>query len=438
MTGLVFGLRPVVPVLSLGALYLLAVVPVAVVWGIPHALGVSVVSMLAFNWFFLAPAHTLALRNSENWLALVVYLVTGIVVAELAARSRRRAAEAELRANEAALIAGVAIRLLEAGEMQRELRDIAASIAAVLGARRASIELDSSRRPDRDEQAHDLAAGERPVGRLFLERDAAPDPEALARVLPALASLLAVASDRERLARRAVEAEALRRSDAVKTAILRAVSHDLRSPLTAIRAAAEGLESASFEIGPTDQAALLASIGLETKRLDRLVANLLDLSLLETGTARPRPELWTLDGLVGRALGASGPGTERVEVSLPPDPPTVRVDGAQIERVLVNLIDNALRAGDAVRVSAAATNGEALLRVEDDGPGIDERDLDRIFDPFERGRVPSRGGSGLGLAIARGFAQANGCRLWAEPSDGSGACFVLALPLVDIPARVTA
>src|SRR6266540_7510334 len=122
VTGLVFALRPVAPVLSLGVLYLLAVVLVAVIWGIPHAFAVSVASMLAFNWFFLPPVHTFALRNSENWVALAVYLATGIVVGELAARSRRRAAEAELRAEEAAFVASAAARLLESGGVQRELR----------------------------------------------------------------------------------------------------------------------------------------------------------------------------------------------------------------------------------------------------------------------------------------------------------------------------
>jgi two-component system sensor histidine kinase KdpD len=438
VTGLVFALRPVAPVLSLGVLYLLAVVLVAVVWGIPHAFAVSVASMLAFNWFFLPPVHTFALRNSENWVALAVYLATGIVVGELAARSRRRAGEAELRAREAAFVASAAARLLESGGVQRELREIASELAGLLGAAKASIEIGSRRKPDEHETAYDLTVGSRSIGRLYVDSTAAVEAATVARLVPALASLLAVTSDRERLARRAVEAETLRRSDAVKTAILRAVSHDLRSPLTAIRAAAEGLQSGSFELGPDDQAALLGTISLETRRLDRLVSNLLDLSLLESGTAAPRPEVWTLDGVVGRALDALGTEAARVRVALPHDPAAVRVDGAQIERVLVNLLENALRAGESVVIDAGENGREALLRVRDDGPGLDERDLERIFDPFERGRFASGRGSGLGLAIARGFAQANGCRLWAESPPASGATFVLALPRVEVPAGAIA
>ena len=131
-----------------------------------------------------------------------------------------------------------------------------------------------------------------------------------------LASLLAVALDRERLARTALEAEALRRSDEAKTALLRAVSHDLRSPLTTIRAATDGLSTASLALDEGDRAALLATIDAEAKRLDRLVANLLDLSRLEAGAANPRREVWTLEDLVGRALGDLGVSAERVTVSL--------------------------------------------------------------------------------------------------------------------------
>src|SRR5206468_5391145 len=170
-----------------------------------------------------------------------------------------------------------------------------------------------------------------------------PPARAPSRLLPALASLLAVASERERLAREAVEAETLRRSDAIKTTLLRAVSHALRSRLTAIRAASDGLSSSAIELGPEDRGELLETIRLETRRLERLVSNLLDLSQLEVGAARPRPELWTIDTLVGSALDDLGSDARRVRVSIPADLPPVRVDAAQIERVLANVLENALR-----------------------------------------------------------------------------------------------
>jgi two-component system, OmpR family, sensor histidine kinase KdpD len=426
VTGAIFALEPIAPVLSLGVLYVFAVLPIAVLFGLAYALPVSIASMLAFNWFFLPPKHTFQLNDSENWVALAVYLVTAVVVSGLAARSRRREAEAERRAREASLLADVAGALLETSQLQDELRDISSQVAKVLGATEGRIELDSVRRPERDESAHELRAGERSVGRLFLEQE--PNLEVARTLLPGLASLLAVAIDRERLGRRAVEAEALRRSDAIKTAILRAVSHDLRSPLTAIRTATEGLQNASLDLGADDRAALLATIDVEAKRLDRLVANLLDLSRLELGAAEPKPELWTIETLVGQALAELGTGAERVTVSLAADLPPVEVDGAQIGLVLVNLIDNALKfSSDPVELRGEQLNGHVVLRVEDRGPGLSDAELQRIFEPFEQGRAASRG-TGLGLAIARGFAQANGATLEAEPRRDGGSSFILSVP----------
>ena len=426
VTGAIFVLEPVAPVLSLGVLYVFAVLPIAFLFGLAYALPVSIASMLAFNWFFLPPKHTFQLTDSQNWVALAVYLVTAVVVSGLAAGSRRREAEAERRAREASLLAEVAGALLETSQVQDELRDISSRVANVLGGTQGRIELDSVRRPERHESAHELRAGERSVGRLFLELE--PDPEVVRRLLPGLASLLAVAIDRERLGRRAVEAEALRRSDAIKTAILRAVSHDLRSPLTAIRAATEGLENASLDLSDDDRAGLLATIDAESKRLDRLVANLLDLSRLELGAAEPKPELWTIESLVGQALAELGSGAERVTVSLAANLPPVEVDGAQIGLVLVNLIDNALKfSSDPVELKGEQLNGDVVVRIEDRGPGLSDTELQRIFEPFEQGRAASRG-TGLGLAIARGFAQANGATLEAEPRLDGGSSFILSVP----------
>ncbi len=438
VTAVIFAVRGFVPVLSLGVLYLFAVLPVAVFFGLPLAIGVSVASMLAFNFFFLPPQHTLALRDSANWFALAVYVVTAVVVSELAARSRRRAEEATRREREATLLADVAATLLEADHVQERLRDVAAQVASTLGIQRARIELDSVRRPDSGEAAVDLRFGSRHVGRLFFEGETLPE-SALHRVLPAVASMLAVAVDRERLARTALETETLRRSDAIKTAVLRAVSHDLRSPLTAIRAAGEGLARGDLRLEQHDRAELVETITAEAARLERLVTNLIDLSRLEAGAARPRPELWPADDLVGRALETLGPEAERVDVQLPHVPAVAVVDGAQIERVLVNLLENAAKfssATDRIDVDVRTSDSELVIRVRDHGPGISPDRAARIFDPFESSTVST--GTGLGLAIATGFAQANGGRVWFEPADGGGAVFALALPAAEVPAEVRA
>jgi two-component system sensor histidine kinase KdpD len=436
VTAVIFLLRDHVPVLSLGVLYLPAVLAVAVLYGVVYAVAVSIASMAAFNFFFLPPLHTLALRDSENWLALGVYLVTAVVVSELATRSRRRAADAGQREREATFLADVAAILLEAEHVQDRLKEVGAAAANVLGLSAARIEIDSVRRPEPAEAAADLRVGERYVGRLFHGSTESPEPAVEERVLPALASVLAVALDRERLQRAALEAEALRRSDAAKTAVLRAVSHDLRSPLTAIRAAGEGLDRADLRLDDRDRAELLQTITGEAARLERLVTNLIDLSRLEAGAARPRPELWTGDDLVGRALETLGAGADRVTVELPDEPVAAVVDGAQIERVLVNLIENALKFASSaapIEIDVVGEAGELLIRVRDHGPGVAADDVERIFEPFEQGD-DAASGSGLGLAIASGFAQANGGRVWAEPPADGGAVFTLAVPAAEVPA----
>jgi K+-sensing histidine kinase KdpD len=329
VTLVIYALRPVVPVVSLGALYTLAVLPVAVLWGLPYAIGVSLVSMLAFNFLFLPPVHTFAIEDSRNWGALAVYLVTAVVVSELAARARRRAAEAE------------------------------------------------------------------------------------------------------RLAREAFEAESLRRSDAVKTAIIQAVSHDLRTPLATMEAAIGGLESGVLELSAEDRASLLETLRIELARLTRLVENLLDLSRLQAGAAEPYLELWTADQLLAQTLEEVA-DSGRVVVHAAPDLPLVRVDATQVQRVLVNLIDNALKFSppdEAVVVTTAALDGELILRIDDRGTGVATNELERVFEPFHR----SSGGpgAGLGLTIARGFALANEGRLWSEPRPGGGASFSLALPVAE-------
>jgi two-component system, OmpR family, sensor histidine kinase KdpD len=450
VTGGIFALKPVAPVLSLGVLYLFAVLPVAALWGLPFALPVSIVSMLAFNWLFLPPTHTFTLEDSENWVALAVYLLTAVVVSGLAARARSRAAEAEQREREAALAAEVSAVLLESRHAQPRLHEIASRVARLLGASRARIELDSLQRPSPAESALELAVGERHVGRLFIDAAAKPDEQVARRVLWMLASLLATAIDREQLAREAresearrrseaVEAQALRRSDAVKTAVLRSVSHDLRSPITAIMTASEVLETSRESLSSAEREELLRSIRLQARRLERFVANLLDLSRLEAGAARPVPELWTVDGLVARALEAIGPDNERVDVVLPHDSPPLQVDPAQLEHVLVNLLENALRfsgARERVQVHADQEGDEVVVRVIDHGPGIPGDEREEIFEPFNRGTsADGDQGSGLGLAIARGFVHVNGGRLWVESARGNGSIFALAFPAVEAPAR---
>jgi two-component system, OmpR family, sensor histidine kinase KdpD len=431
VTGAIELLRPHVPVLSLGVLYILAVLPVAVVWGLAYSVPVAFASMLAFNFFFLPPLYTFTLADSRNWFALAVFVVTAIVVSELAAGARRRA-------RESALLAEIATSLLHRGEVGRELDRIAADAARALQVEHARIEIGHlDAEASEKAGAFPLAVDGRKVGTIHLERPRQSGSAARRRLLPALASLLGVAIDREQLAREALEAEALRRSDAMKTALLRAVSHDLRTPLMAILTSASALVRPDLELGRDDRDELAATILGEAERLDRLVSNLLDLSRLQAGAAQPAPDLWPVDDLVVQALDELGEAGRRVEVSFPEESPAIRTDGYQIERALVNLLENALRyspPGENVYVQVAPTAGEVVVRVVDHGPGVRTHERELIFEPFQRGEDGGGRGAGLGLAIARGFAEANGGRLWVESRAGQGAAFVLALPAEE-PAR---
>ena len=435
VTAAIALLKSHVPVLSLGVLYVFAVLPIAVVWGIWLAIPVSVASMLAFEWFYLPPVHNFSLRTGENWFALSVYLVTAIVVSELATRSRRRAAAAEQRERESALLAQLATDLLRGRSLDDELPAIAERAAHVLGVDHADIELGTGRRHGADEAPYPLEVAGRTVGAIYTPAD--PNAAAQRRFLPALAALLAVAVDRDRLERDALEAETLRRSDLVKTALLRAVSHDLRSPLTGIRTAIGALRNTTLRLSEGDRRELLDTIEVDSDRLSRLVGDLLDLSRLEAGGAAPDPELWALADIVREAVDALG-ARDRVEIV--GESPLVEVDAAQIQRVLANLIENAIAFSPPsahVLVRITATRKEAIVRVVDQGPGLPETELERVFEPFYRRPSERAGGAGLGLAIARGFAAANGGRVWAESRPDQGATFALALPVVESPVELT-
>jgi len=412
-------LEPHVPVLSLGVLYVFAVLPVAVLWGTPLALLVSVASMLAFNWFFLPPKHTLQLSDGANWLALAVYCATAVVVGFLAARARRRSADAEQRRREAEVLADAAAHLLRGMPAEDALARLAEPLAAAFGVDALRL-VPGEAAPQAGERALPVTAAGTPVATVLVDERIELDGAVAARLLPSLGAVFAVQAD-------ALEAEALRRSDMLKTALLRAVSHDLRSPLTAILASAGALANDELQLDADDRAELALAIREEAERLDRVVGDLLDLSRLQAGAVEPHFELWSADELVGQALDGVREG-ERVRVQLDPEAPPVRVDGPQVERVLANLIDNALKFSPAnstvtVRVEHGAT--ELRIHVVDRGPGIADADRATLFAPFERGEGTQRG-AGLGLAIARGFTEANGGALWAQ-DDPTGGHFVLAL-----------
>lgn len=432
----IYPLREVAPVLSLGVVYLLAVLVVAANWGLRLGLLTALASALAFNVFHIPPTGHLGISSSEDVVGLVAFLVAAVLASSVADLARTRAQEADDRRREADLAAELARVLLGAEGPDAAVATAARRLAQVLDLPSAAIELGPVE-PDPRRLVFPLRDGARTLGTLVVPVGL-PEPvlaRVQRRVVPALEAVLAAALEREGLQREVVETAALRRGDAVKTALLRTVSHDLRSPLTAIATAGEGL--AARRLDEADRLDLAAVVVEEAARLTRMIDNLLDLSRLEAGAAEPRPEWTSLDDVLRAAAEDVGGA---FSFGIAKDLPLVRADAAQLERAFANVLENAHRhaGGHPVSVRAGAVGGRLLVRVVDRGPGVPAGQLERVFEPFFQAggeRTGGARGSGLGLAIARGFVEANGGRLWVESLPGQGASFVCELPLEAPPAH---
>jgi len=251
------------------------------------------------------------------------------------------------------------------------------------------------------------------------------------RVVPALEAILGSAIERDALQREVVETSALRRSDVLKTALLRAVSHDLRSPLTAILTTVGALGSGPLSDEERDE--LVADIEGEAQRLARLVDNLLDMSRLEGRTAEPRVEWCSIEEVIQVAIDELALPAGTFGLAIDADLPLIRADAAQLERAFANLLENAARysGGHPVSVRARAVGHRVMVRIVDRGPGVPPAEKARIFEPFYRGEgaVDGHRGSGLGLAIVRGFVEANDGHVRVESLPGQGAWFVIDRPL---------
>ena len=244
----------------------------------------------------------------------------------------------------------------------------------------------------------------------------------------ALAELEELTAERDRMQAEAIEAGALRRSDELKTSLLRSVSHDLRTPLTSIIAAGAALDSPSATAEERHE--LSEAVVEQGQRLSRLVENLLDVSRLQTGHAEPRREAVDLPGLLEAARHSLGAGGEPVRLALDAELPALSADPTQLERAFANLLENAVvhGEGEPVLVRSRLVGSRVVIRVVDRGPGIPERERERIFEPFYRAGA-SGGGSGLGLAIAKGFVEANGGEIGVESLPGQGSSFVVSFPV---------
>ncbi len=438
-TLLVYPLREVAPVVALAVLYLVVVLLVSSVWGAWLGSATALASALAFNFFHIEPVGRLTIADGENWVALGVFLLVAFVASSLADAARARAVEVGERRREADLAAEMARLLLRGGDLRAALATVAQRLSAALELQSATIEAVQLSGDDR-RLAIALREGDRQIGTLLVPAGL-PEPtrqRLRERIAPALEALLAAALEREELLGERVETDALRRSDVLKTALLRSVSHDLRSPLTAILTASDPLQGE--RIDDDDRRELATIVGEEARRLARLVDNLLDLSRLEAHGAPPRPEWCSLEEVIRAAADNLPVEPETFRLRLAADLPPLRADAAQLERAFANLLDNAARhrAGHPVLIRASQVRERVLVRIVDRGPGIALADQQRIFEPFQLAGVDRAGhrGSGLGLAIARGFIEVNGGRVWVESLPGQGASFVVELPFEPVQAAV--
>ena len=390
----------------------------------------SLASAAAFNFFHIPPVGRFTIADSRNWVALAAFTLVAGVASTMAEIARGRTVEAQSRREEADLAAALARELLAGQQTQAALSATANRIAEALGLSSTAIELGTTPARDRGLTIPLRGPTGDRVATLIVPRDL--PREALSRledqVVPALEALVAVALHRDAVQAKAVETAALRRSDELKTALLRAVSHDLRTPLTAMVTAGHALGSMSLTA--EDRELLSAVVVDEGERLSSLIDKLFDLSRLQAGRAEPRRDWISLEDVLLAARESLHAEPGAIHLVVDADVPPVLADAAQLERVFANLLENALRYSGGVPVSARVRRLEShvVVRVVDKGPGVAPAEQERIFEPFYRGaesRRRGRSGSGLGLAIAKGFAEANGGTLAVESLPGQGTNFLV-------------
>ncbi|MEU3564609.1 sensor histidine kinase KdpD [Kitasatospora sp. NPDC006786] len=432
-------------------LFLSLTVCAALVGGLLPAIGSALVASSVLNYYFTPPLHTFTINEPQNIMAVAIFTIVGISVAsvvDLAARRTQQAARSQTEAQTLSALAGTVLRGAPNGDgvltaLMEQVRETFGQESAALLERPdplapwVPVATAGPRPPERPEEADvDVPVGDS----LALVLRGRVLPGADRRLLGAFAAQAAVVLERRRLAREAAEARREAEGNRIRTALLAAVSHDLRTPLAGIKASVSSLRSADVDWDPEDEAELLAGVEAGADRLDHLINNLLDMSRLQTGTVTPLIQETDLDEVVPFALG--GVPLESVRLEVPETLPMVRADGGLLERSLANLVENAVKySPDGVKVLVKADElrqpgrpARVELRIVDRGPGVPEEAKEKIFAPFQRyGDAPRGAGVGLGLAVARGFVEAMDGTVTAEDTPGGGLTMVVSLPVVDRP-----
>jgi two-component system sensor histidine kinase KdpD len=493
-TGVVALLEgPPLSIADASPVYLVAVVAVGARFGTLAALVTALAAFLVYDLLFTEPRFAVIVSDTREWLDLVLFLFVAMVTGRLAALGHERADQAERRERESRALFAVSRLLATSTDLDELAPAVADRLARETGMERVWISLAGGReriladsgdgarvpsspvvttlvrtagdQPPRWVRAHEpLTArdGERQawsdsqilrvrvdaegdtLGWVWASRARAaglPPPETT-RLLALAADQVGMALRREQLRREATDAEIARQGDALKSALVDSVSHDLRTPLASIRAAAGSLLDPAVDWSPDERRAAAGAIDAEAERLDRLVSGVLDLSRIEAGALHPDLEPHDVRQLVEPAVARARPllGDREVEVSLPADLPPIMADGLFVDQVLGNLLENAARyAPPPARVGLSAStggDGRVAIVVEDGGPGVPPEALPRLFDKFYRVQRPGEGarrGMGIGLAIVRGLAEAMGATIEAGPSELGGLAIRLGFPAAPVP-----
>ena len=437
--GLTFALtalRRHVGLPSVLLLFLVLVVSTALVGGTWPALAAAFGASLLVNWYFTPPFYTFTIQHPQNVLALVVFVAVASTVSALVSTAARRSNEAARARGEAELLARVSGTLVGSDD---PIPELLAHVRSAYGLEAVALMRPSSsgwrleahsgspcpNDPNQADEVLRLADGSclALVGPALTQADR--------QLLNALAAQLTAALESKRLRAEAATANELAAANELGTALLAAVSHDLRTPLSSIKASVTSLLQKDVEWPDMTEAEFLETINAETDRLNKIVGNLLDMSRLQTGRLKLAMRTVALEEVVAGALATIGPRAREIDIDVPETLPTVWADGPLLERAVANLVDNALaHGGDApVSVDARDSDGYVTLRVVDHGPGIASTEREAALTPFRRlGRDNAARGVGLGLAVARGFVEAVGGTLELGETAGGGLTVSVSLP----------
>jgi two-component system, OmpR family, sensor histidine kinase KdpD len=437
LTVVLANLRTHIGLPTVLLLFLALVVTTAVVGGRAPAFVAAILGSLAANWYFTPPFYRLTISDAENFVALLVYLGVAGAVSNFVLVAARRAVDANRARAEAQTLAALAATTREENPLPALVQTVQTAFglegAAVLRRDNGQWRVEASAGSQVPSTPEDASLVEplAPDIVLALTGDQIAAEERY--VLNAFAAQLAAVLDRTRLRAEAGRAHVLAEANDLRSALLQAVSHDLRTPLASIKAAASSLQDKDVEWSPQESEELVSTIAEETDRLITLVVNLLDMSRLQVGAVQSALQPVTVEEAVLRAVAGLGPRATRVDLQLDECLPPVEADPALLERAVANVIENAVRwspPDHPVRIETGAFGDRVDLRIVDRGPGIPVALREQVFAPFQRlGDTAANTGVGLGLAVARGFVQAMRGTVEIEDTAGGGTTVIINLPI---------